>query len=122
MLMYKFMVGRVGPTQLADRGSECPAVAGKDRARDFLILVLCHNGLVRHEPGARVGSAWRATGFGLRVRRCRQRDTHGYPPNTDLLLVMIFAGVFDVDGRLICSEVAGQRRRCKGADPDDRFN
>ena len=87
----------------ADRGSECPAVAQKNRVKDFLILVIYRNGLVW--SGAGVGSAWRATGFGLRVRRCRQRDTHGYPPNTNLLLVMIFTSVFDVDGRLVCSEL-----------------
>ena len=79
--------GRISVYQLADRGSECPAVAERDRVKDFLNLVLYHNGLVW--SGAGVGSAWHAIGFGLRVRRCRQRDTHGYPPNTDLLLMTI---------------------------------
>ena len=45
-------------------------------------------------------------GFGLCVHRRRQRDMHDYPPSTDLLLMMTFIGVFDVHGRLICSEVA----------------
>ena len=40
-------------------------------------------------------------GFGLCVYRRRQRDTHDYPPSTDLLMMMTFAGVFDVDGRLM---------------------
>ena len=43
-------------------------------------------------------------GFGLCVHRRRQRDTHDYPPSTDLLLMMTSAGVF-VDGRLICSKL-----------------
>jgi hypothetical protein len=41
----------------------------------------------------------RATGIGPCVHRRRQ--------STDLLLIMTFAGVFDVDGRLSCLEVAG---------------
>ena len=58
--------GRISGYQLADRGCECPAVAGKDRPKDFLILVLCHNGLVW--SGA---SPARARRIGLACHRLR---------------------------------------------------
>ena len=46
-----------------------------------------------------------AIGFGLCVRRRRQRDTHDYPPSTDLLLMMTFAGDSTLMANLL--ELAG---------------
>jgi hypothetical protein len=66
--------------------------------------VFQHTFSTANSVGRRIGM--RATASGCAFAG-RQRDTHDYPPSADLLLLMTFAGVFDVDSRLICSEVEG---------------
>ena len=99
---------------------ECPAVAQKNRAKDFLILVLYNNGLVW--SGAAAGPVWRATGLRAArspvqtARHARLSTEHRSAADDDLR-----RGCLTLMGKLICSEMAGQRRRWKRADPDDRF-
>jgi hypothetical protein len=113
-LHVRMLVGGV----VVDDGLDDPArwhcpLGGIEEANELLIGAACSGRLrclpahIQYREQRRASDRHACHGFGLCVRRQRQRDTHDYPPSADLLLMMTFAGVFDVDRRLIHSEVAG---------------